>query len=235
MHRRLAAALFALSTLHALPVAAADPLAGKLELGYLATSGNTETSSLNAKFVLTYEVDKWRHNLNAAVDHAEDSGVTTAERNQFGVKSDYKFNEFDYLFITVNWEQDRFAGFDERISEAIGYGRRILKTERHTLEAEIGAGARQTTPVVGAEVSETILRASAKYQWRIADGATFDQSLIVESGDSNAYTESVSAVAAKLIGTWSLKFSYTIKNNSDVTPGLENTDTFTAVGVEYAF
>ena len=51
----------------------------------------------------------------------------------------------------------------------------------------------------------------------------------------HALTESVSAVAAKLVGTWSLKFSYTIKNNSDVTPGLENTDSFTAVGVEYTF
>lgn len=238
MSRRfIAVALVTLASLPAAPAVAADgdPVAGKLELGYLATSGNTETSSLNAKFALTYEVDKWRHSLSAAAVHAEDSGVTTAERNQFGAKSDYKFNEFDYFFITVNWEQDRFAGFDERTSEAVGYGRRILKDDRHSLEAEIGAGARQTSPVVGPDVSETILRASAKYQWRFAEGAAFDQSLIVESGDSNTYTESVSAVAAKLIGTWSLKFSYTIKQNSDVAPGLEKTDTYTAVGVEYAF
>ncbi len=234
MHR-LAFTVAAL--LYALPLVAAeaDPLAGKFELGYLATSGNTETSSLNSKLALTYEVDKWRHSLNAAVVHAEDSGVTTAERNQFGAKSDYKFNEFDYLFITVNWEQDRFGGFDQRTSEAVGYGRRILKTERHNLDGELGAGARQTTPVVGPDVSETILRAAAKYQWRFAEGAAFDQSVIVESGESNTYTQSISAVAAKLVGTWSLKFSYTIKNNSDVTPGLENTDTYTAVGLEYTF
>lgn len=227
----------AAALLNALPLLAAeaDPLTGKFELGYLATSGNTETSSLNSKLALVYEIDQWRHSLNAAVVHAEDSGVTTAERNQFGAKSDYKFNEFDYLFITVNWEQDRFAGVDTRTSEAVGYGRRILKSERHDLDGEVGAGARQTTPVVGPDVSETILRASAKYQWRFAEGATFDQSLIVESGESNTYTESVSAVAAKLVGTWSMKFSYTYKNNSDVMPGLENTDTYTAVGIEYLF
>lgn len=215
--------------------AVADPLVGKFELGYLATTGNTETSSLNTKLALTYDASKWRHSLNAAVIHAEDAGVTTAERNQFGAKSDYKFNESDYLFITVNWEQDRFAGFEQRTSEAVGYGRRLLKSERHSLDAEIGAGARQTSPVVGADVSESILRAAAKYQWRIAEGAAFDQSLIIESGESNTYMESVSAVAAKLIGTWSLKVSYTFKNNSDVTPGLENTDTYTAVGLEYTF
>lgn len=225
------------AALHAAPLVAAeaDPLAGKFELGYLATSGNTETSSLNTKFALTYEVEQWRHSLNAAAVRSEDASVTTAERYQVGGKSDYKFNEFDYLFITVNLEQDRFAGYDQRTSEAIGYGRRILNSEHHSLDGELGAGARQTTPVVGPDVSEAIIRASAKYQWRFAEGATFDQSLIVESGESNTYTESVSAVAAKLVSTWSLKVSYTIKTNSDVTPGLENTDTYTAVGVEYSF
>lgn len=237
MPRHLLAAVLIVVVGPSVTVAAADadPLVGKFELGYLATSGNTDTSSLNAKLALSYDAQQWRHSLNAAVIHAEDSGVTTAERNQAGAKSDYKFNEFDYLFITVNWEQDRFAGFDQRTSEAIGYGRRILKSERHSLDGEVGAGARQTSPVVGPDVSETILRASAKYQWRFGEGATFDQSLIVESGESNTYTESVSAVAAKLVGAWSMKFSYTIKNNSDVTPGLENTDTYTAVGLEYTF
>ena len=213
----------------------ADPLSGKLELGYLATSGNTETSSLNGKLGLVHEVRKWRHSLDAAVVQAEDSGVTTAERYQLGAKSDYKFNESDYLFITVNWEQDRFAGFEQRTSEAVGYGRRILKSERHDLDAELGAGARQTTPVLGPDVNESILRAAAKYQWRIAEGATFDQKLVVESGESNTYMESVSALAAKLIGSWSMKFSYTIKHNSDVAVGLEKTDSYTAVGIEYGF
>jgi putative salt-induced outer membrane protein len=214
---------------------AADPLTGKFELGYLATSGNTETSSLNSKLGMVYDAQQWRHSLDAAVVQAEDSGVTTAERHQLGAKSDYKFNESDYLFITVNWEQDRFAGFEQRTSEAVGYGRRILKSERHSLDAELGAGARQTTPVLGPDVSESILRAAAKYKWSIAEGATFDQSLVVESGESNTYLESVSALAAKLIGSWSMKFSYTIKHNSDVAVGLENTDTYTAVGIEYGF
>lgn len=231
----LVALALALSAPSALAAEPADALTGKLEFGYLATTGNTDTSSLNAKLAMAYEAAKWRHSLNAAVVHAEDSGATTAERNQLGVKSDYKFNESDYLFVTVNWEQDRFAGFDQRTSEAVGYGRRILKTERHSLDAEIGAGARQTTPVTGPDVTESILRAAAKYQWQVSEGATFDQSLVVESGESNTYTESVSALAAKIVGSWSMKLSYTIKNNSDVAPGLEKTDTYTAIGLEYGF
>jgi putative salt-induced outer membrane protein len=58
---------------------------------------------------------------------------------------------------------------------------------------------------------------------------------VVESGESNTYMESVTALAAKLVGSWSMKFSYTVKHNSEVTAGLENTDTYTAVGIEYGF
>lgn len=133
-------------------------LTGKAEFGYLATSGNTDTSSLNAKLDLKFETGPWRHSLLAAAISARDSGVTTAERNQLSVKSDRKFTEHDYVFATVNWEQDEFAGFTQRTSEAFGYGHRKLRAEAHHVELEIGIGA------------------------------AFDQSLIMEKGNSNTYT-----------------------------------------------
>lgn len=228
----LACACFAFS------VAASEPppgFTGKAELGYLATSGNTETSSLNAKLTMGFEALRWRHGLTAAVVKAEDSGATTAERYQFGAKSDYKFNEFDYLFVTVNWEQDEFAGFSQRTSEAIGYGRRLLASDLHRLEVELGAGARQTDLVLGPSLDESIVRAAAKYRWSFAANAGFDQALVVEQGDENRYLESVSALTAQLTGSLNLKLSYTIKSNSEVAPGLERTDTYTAIAIEYGF
>jgi len=231
----LSLTVLALAAQGAEPPADAGELTGKAELGYLATSGNTDTSSLNAKLAMGWEALSWRHSLNAAMVQAETAGITTAERNQLGIKSDYKVNEFDYLFATVNWEQDEFAGFSQRTSEAVGYGRRLLHSDAHHLEAEIGAGLRQTDLVLSASVDETILRLSGKYKWTISEGAAFDQSLIVEKGDETTYTESISAFAARIVGTLSMKLSYTIKTNSKVPVGLENTDTYTAVGVEYTF
>jgi putative salt-induced outer membrane protein len=210
-------------------------LVGKAELGYLATSGNSDTSSLNAKLAMSFEAVDWRHSLNAAAVQSEDSGITTAERYQFGVKSDYKINEHDYLFVTVNWEQDEFAGFSQRTSEAVGYGRRLISSPAHHLDLELGVGLRQTDLVLGPSVDETILRAAGKYKWTISESSTFDQSLIVEKGDETTYTESVSALGVRINGALSLKVSYTIKNNSKVPVGLENTDTYTAIGIEYSF
>ena len=49
------------------------------------------------------------------------------------------------------------------------------------------------------------------------------------------YSESVTALSAKLFGDLALVASYTIKNNSDVPPLTEKTDTYTALALEYIF
>ncbi len=63
----------------------------------------------------------------------------------------------------------------------------------------------------------------------------FTQKLLLEIGDQNRYTQSISALKATLVGDLALVLSYTIKHNSDVLPGIEKTDTFTAISLEYGF
>jgi putative salt-induced outer membrane protein len=50
----------------AAPAEEESPWSGALSLGYLATSGNTETTSYNTKFGIGYETDKWAHGFNAS-------------------------------------------------------------------------------------------------------------------------------------------------------------------------
>src|SRR4030095_11984922 len=98
-----------------------------------------------------------------------------------------------------------------------------------------GIGAKQSTLSDGTNLDEGILRGGLDYVFHISDNSEFNQKLLLEIGDENSYTESVSAIKAKLIGNLALVASYTIKKNSDVLPGIENTDTFTAISLEYAF
>ena len=57
----------------------------------------------------------------------------------------------------------------------------------------------------------------------------------VTAGSSNTYTESITALRAAVLGALGLTVSYTIQNNTDVVPGVEKTDTITAVGLDYEF
>ena len=211
------------------------PWSGKAALGYLATSGNTENTNMNSLFEIGYATGRWNHLFNALAVYATEDEGTTAEAYEWGWKSEFSFTEFNYLFGRLNWRKDRFSSYESQFSQTAGYGRRLLNNERHKLDAEIGAGARQSELVDGSNENEAILRGGLKYVWSMTDNSEFREALNVEAGAENTYIESITAVSASLVGNLALVASYTIKHNTEVLPGLEKTDTWTAVSLEYLF
>lgn len=211
------------------------PWDGKATLGYLATSGNTENSNLNTAIEVGYTTDGWMHRATAKAVNATESEVTTAEAYDVGWKSEWSFSEASYLFGRLHWRKDRFSGYDQQLSETVGYGRRLINKERHQLNAEIGAGARQSDLNDGTTENETVVRGGMDYRWQLSDTSEFRQDLSVESGSENTYLESVTALSAKVIGNVALVASYTIKHNTEVPAATENTDTYTALSLEYTF
>ena len=217
------------------PAEEESPWSGKASLGFLSTSGNTDTTSYNTAFKISYAVNKWTHTLDAAANGAEESGMTTAEAYQAGWKSAFDIGEHSYLFGQANWRKDRFAGVDQQVSEAVGYGRRFIDTPVHLLSAEIGAGHTKLDFADMTSSSSAILTLAADYKWTFSETSNFEQNIDVESGSDNTYIESVSAVRAKLLGDFALVLSYTVKHNTDVPVGSEKTDKLTAISLEYAF
>ena len=78
------------------------------------------------------------------------------------------------------------------------------------------------------------MRGGLDYLLRISDNSEFSQKLLLEQGDDNRYTESTSALKASIVGNLALVFSVVFKSNSDVPIGIENTDRFTSISLEYA-
>ena len=178
---------------------------------------------------------KRQHLLNAAAINASENEVTTAEAYDLGWKSERNLTDKDFLFGRVSWRKDKFGGYDTQLSETIGYGRRLVDTDKHKLNAEIGAGARQSKLQDGTEEDETIFRGGMYYKWLFSETAEFRQDLTAEGGEENTYIESVTAVSAKLLGDLALVASYTVKHNTDVPALTEKTDTYTALSLEYVF
>lgn len=208
---------------------------GKAALGYLATSGNTQSSSLNSAFGVAYAAGRWIHGIELTAINASEDEETTTESYTAGWKSEFNLTDRDFLFGRVNWRKDRFSGYEQQLSESIGYGRRLIDTGVHFLNAEVGAGARQSDLTDGTSEDELIFRGSLSYRWQLTETAAFTQDLSTEHGEENTYFESVTALKASLIGNLALVASYTIKNNSEVPVGIENTDRYTALSLEYGF
>ena len=215
---------------------APDPVTGSAALGYLATSGNTDSTNSNASFKLSWDRGgAWVHEWAALAINARTNGIATAETYSAGYKALRDFGENSYLFAAGDWRQDKFSGYDEQTSETVGYGYRLIDSERHILALEAGAGAKQSTLIDGTSLDEAIIRGGLDYTWHISENAEFAQKLLIEQGDENRYTESNSALKANLIGNLALVLSYVIKSNSDVPVGIEKTDRFTSISIEYGF
>jgi len=212
-----------------------SPWSGKASLGYLSTSGNTDTTSMKGGFEVAYEVNKWKHKLGGGANSAEDTGVQTAEAYQLAWKTDYSFTETDYVFGLINWNKDLFSGVTEQLSTTAGYGRRVFDTPSHVLNLEIGAGYRDADLSDGTTESGAIVRGGLDYTWYFSENSGFNQKLNVETGSDNTYIESISEVRAKLVGDLAVVLSYTIRDNSNVPAGNVNSDKLSAVSIEYTF
>ena len=184
--------------------APASPWAGKATLGYLATSGNTENSSLNSAFEISYTSGDWQHLFDVTEINSSEDSATTAEAYAAGWKSERSLSEVNFLFGRLSWRKDRFSGFDTQFSQTVGYGRRMIDNGKHSLNGEIGAGLRQSDLADGSNEDETILTGAVHYTWAISETAEFRQDLLVEAGSENTYLESVTALSARLIGKLAL-------------------------------
>lgn len=212
-----------------------EGFSGRVALGYLATSGNSDSESLNSNFGMFWNYEPWRHSLVGRAIQASTSGVNTAKAYGLTWQTRYTINETDYIFGRIAWDKDRFSAYDQQIREVGGYGRRFIDRERHVLDAQAGIGARQADLRDGRSENEAIVLLSSDYRWNISETSEFNQAISIEHGADNTYLEATSALSADIRENFALVISYTIKNNSNVLPGTEKTDTFTAISLEYTF
>jgi putative salt-induced outer membrane protein len=224
------------------PAPPPPPWSGEVSAGSVVTTGNSESAAFNAKGEVVYQSRIWRNTLNGTVAKTESTDavtgeeVRTAERYLLGNKTDFKFNEKDYAFLALEGEKDLVGPIRERTSETVGYGRKILNGVKHQLEAEIGAGLRQTEAQVTEEKEkEAVGRGRLAYKWNFSETSYLGETVKVESGSSNTASESVTELRMSLIGKLFALASYTARTNSDVPAGTEKTDTITSLSLGWTF
>jgi putative salt-induced outer membrane protein len=212
-------------------------LSGELSAGFVSASGNSETRTMNFRARMLFESASFKHSLQGKTLQTRDQGDTTVERYSAGYKLDFNFTEQDFAFFAADFEKDLFGGIRRRTSETVGYGRRLLNSERHEWNVELGAGARQLKfqEPDGSSESEFVGSLSTDYAWQITETSRFVQTVAVQAGSSNTSVDSETELQLSIIGNLFASLSYTAQYNSDVAPDTENTDTYTAVNLNYGF
>lgn len=219
--------------------AVADPEStwkGNVELGIIATNGNTRTKNITAKGQIINNRDRWRHTFKAEALNSSEKGSTTAERYFASGKSDLKLTERSYAFGLLTYENDRFSGFDYRLAETLGYGYSVIKRSDLTLDLEGGLGARQSTiSDTGENQNEGLVHLAGNLGWKISDGTTFSEDLSSDIGEKSTITKSVTSLKSQIVGNLASNISFTAKHTSRVPAGVTKLDTETAVTLVYNF
>lgn len=209
---------------------------GDIELGYVQTSGNTDTSTGIMKLRIEGIYTKWIHGFTSRGYHAEDSGTTTASNLMAQWRSNYILQDgIDYIFGLLRYDNDRFAGYQLRMTGVAGYGHRLIKKEDFRWAAEAGLGGQYTDQTNGQTVDQAIGRLGTWLDWKISKSSDFSYNLFTEIGSDNTYTESDANLSVKINSSLSVVLGWLVRHNSDVAPGIENTDTTTTVTLKYAF
>lgn len=217
-----------------------------VEFGYVSTTGNTETTSINGGFSAIYEEEKWRHSLGlkAIFGSAENSNTseveTNAEKYSIEGKTDYKYSKTGYAFLMVAHEDDRFSDDDYQSSLSMGRGFKFKPSETSDFDLEVGIGYRNTkkkaTLTLEEEtIGESIARIAGRYVWKISKNSRFEQKLSADIGENSTVTKSYTGLSANVAENLALKLSLTATHQSEVRVGAEDLDTLTAVTIVYNF
>ncbi len=211
---------------------------GKAELSYVATSGNTDTSSLGAGFELNYKPAPWTFTLTGAYLRASTDGVLTAESLAGGLRGARDLTPRLDVFAAALYYRNRFAGVDSRYGGEAGAGYKIIDEKTLRLRAEAAVGYTREDRVDFAAINYATARAGLDFGWKFSKNAELTE--LVSWTDNlkttnDWYLRSTTGLTANLTSVFALKASYTYLYDNVPVPGFEKRDTITSVALVAKF
>ena len=207
------------------------------ELGFVKTSGNTDSSALNVKLEFVRTTERWRYRFAGTALTTSENGTKDNERYTAEAQADRKLNEKSYIFGVYRYDADKFGSYDPSQSATIGYGRQLMNSEKHVLKGEIGGGYRKLKErLTGETESDAILRILLDDAWQVFSTTAWTNRLLIETGSNNTFTQWNTGLAVSMTDAFAVKLGFELRNNSKVPPGdTKKTDTVTSVNLVYNF
>jgi putative salt-induced outer membrane protein len=213
---------------------------GNTELGFIQTSGNSDTQSFNGKFNIVRDLQPLKTAFKFEALTSEESGDPSKEKYFSELKLDYSLDKFDYFTSLLSYEDDRFSGYEYQSTLSLGYGYRAWNAEQGKLDFEVGPGYRRNALELrnekGEKVEEEAIgRLGINLLVNISKNAKFTEVITIESGDSNTVYKSDMGLQSTLIGALAMKINYQVKHTDTVPEGTKNTDSLVGVTLVYSF
>jgi putative salt-induced outer membrane protein YdiY len=206
----------------------------KIGLSYVATGGNTDTTSAGSELDFHRRWPLWQLHIAANALRASNAGVTTAERYHLSLRGERDLDA--RLALTAGWlgERDRFAGYDLRSVLNGGVSWTVPTPGRWTV-GTIGAltWTRQEQTVGGSSDAFGAL-AQVKAEYALSDTSDVRGDVAVYNSFEDSkdwWTDGGIGVEASLNAHLALKLGYRIRYDNLPVAGFIRTDTTTAASL----
>jgi putative salt-induced outer membrane protein len=238
-------AFFALFLTAAAAAPAHADWTGKGEAGLVISSGNTETTSANAKVNLAHEAGNWKNAFGLAGLYASDDTGQTAQRWEATTQSDYNFTPKTFWFGAARYEDDEFSGFVYQATLSTGLGRKFIDTDTTKFVGTAGVGYKffETRDVfdevtgdlveAGDSDSQAVFRGTLDLDHKFTATTSLVDKFIVEAGSENTFLQNDIALQVKMTAVLALAVGYSVRTNTDPPAGFKKTDSLTTINLVY--
>jgi len=209
------------------------------ELGLSTASGNSETTTATASVSGDREGRKWSAHLLGEGRYSEEEGESTSQRIHGRAQVDYSFSRRYYSFGLLEATNDRFAGYELRLQESVGMGRKLF-LDRDSLDwrLEGGPALRQEWTVDDTYDRVVSARIRTLFEWRFNERSALTEELVwtqsVEDVDEYLATN-VTSLRLRINSRLALKTSVRVEHDSRPPKGAEPTDVWTTTSLLYSF
>lgn len=218
-----------------------SPWDASASLSYILQNGNSKSESLAGKVGLGYEWKKWTVNFKGEGNNTRTRSTATrnmertAEKYYAELREERKLTQVDFLYHLTTYQNDNFSAYSFQLNDSLGYGRKLIITDIHKLEAEIGPGYRQREfRGPGYVEKNATLHLGVNYSWQITESTQFREIVqddMTKGGDYTVRAET--GLSTMLNSRLAFDVTHLVTYNSVVPTENKKTDTQVTVSLTY--
>lgn len=206
----------------------------KAEVSFVATSGNTDTSTAGLGASMIWRPSPWTTEAKVAFVRSEAQEVETARSLAADLRQARNLSPRVDIFGRYGFLSDEFAGIDARNTIDGGVGYKLLLGPVHTLRLDAGLGYSREDRVTGDDLSFALINLGPAYKFKISENADITDAAIwtrsLDEGEDWRFNNAL-ALTAAISRIFSLKAQHELKHANAPVPGFEKTDTLMSVAL----
>ncbi len=218
-----------------------DTLKQALEGGFIATTGNSKSSTVNAEYRVQYKYSKATEmKFNTDLLYGKKKGKTSNERYRANFDLKHYYRDDLFYYFELSYLKNRFEGYRHQVNTGFGLGYKIIDKKHETLLG-LGGLLMRYNSYTGEKDNELLsfIKLSADYKYKIDKKNSFVSKWYFMSNveDTEDYE---SGLKAKLVFKLNSRLAFNVgfEAKYDNTPPEKNiykTDTTTKIGISYDF